>query len=230
MESKYPEDHPRTILPDLCRKFYSLGWMYGTGGALSVRTGDKIYITPSGVQKELVQGEDLFVQTSDGTDIDLPPAEKKLKKSTCTPLITVVYRLNEGCNAVYHVHNTAAVMVSMLWPGTEFRITHQKMIQCIKKGNSDKHFDYYDTMVVPIIENKSTEDEIAESMTAAMLDYPETSAILIRRHGMYVWGPSWQKVKCMAESFDYLFNVAVQMKQCGLDPEKIPVAPEGAYT
>lgn len=204
--------------------------MYGTGGALSVRLGDKVYITPSGVQKELVQGDDLFVQTVDGQDIDLPPTEKKLKKSTCTPLIGTVYRLSEGCHAVYHLHNTAANLVSMLWPGTEFRITHQKMIQCIKKGNSDAHFDYHETLVIPIIENKSTEDEIADSMTAAMLDYPETSAIIIRRHGMYVWGPTWQKTKNMAESYDYLFNIALKMKQFGLDPAEIPVAPEGAYT
>lgn len=33
------QDHPRTVLPQLCRKFYSQGWMSGTGGALSVRSG-----------------------------------------------------------------------------------------------------------------------------------------------------------------------------------------------
>lgn len=230
MDLKYPEDHPRTILPDLCRKFYALGWMFGTGGALSVRTGDKIYTTPSGVQKELVQSDELFVQSCDGTDIALPPIEKKMKKSTCTPLINAVYKTSKGTNAVFHLHNTSAVMVSLLWFGTEFRITHQKLIQGIKKGNADEGFDYHDTLVVPIIENKSTEDQITESMIAAMTDYPETSAIIIRRHGMYVWGPTWQKAKCMAECYDYLFNIALKMKQFGLDPEEVPVPPEGAYT
>lgn len=218
------------MLPGLCRKFYALGWMPGTGGALSVRQGDEIYITPSGVQKECVEPDDLFVQSVDGEVLARPPAEKRLKQSTCTPLIKTCYRIQPDCGAVYHLHNQAAVLVSVINQGTEFRITHQKMIQAIKKGNSSKHFDYYDTLVIPIIENKSTEDEIADSMERAMLDYPETSAILIRRHGMYVWGPTWQQTKCMAEAFDYLFDVAVRMKQLGLDPAEIPVAPEGAYT
>jgi len=30
-----------------------------------------------------------------------------------------------------------------------------------------------------------------------MRDYPETSAVIIRRHGMYVWGPTWQRTKGM---------------------------------
>ena len=37
---------------------------------------------------------------------------------------------------VYHLHNPSAVMVSLLYPGTEFRMTHQKLIQGIQKGNS----------------------------------------------------------------------------------------------
>lgn len=38
---------------------------------------DKIYIAPSGVQKERMQPDDLFVQTIDGADLELPPPEKK---------------------------------------------------------------------------------------------------------------------------------------------------------
>ena len=31
----------------------------------------------------------------------------------------------------------------------------------------------------------------------ALQDYPETSAVIIRRHGMYVVGPTWEKTKLM---------------------------------
>lgn len=62
-------------------------------------------------------------------------------------------------------------------------------------------------------------------MAEAMRKYPETNAVLVRRHGVYVWGETWQKAKGMAECFDYLFEIYVRMKQAGLDPEKGPAAP-----
>jgi methylthioribulose-1-phosphate dehydratase len=59
-------------------------------------------------------------------------------------------------------------------------------------------------------------------MNQTMEDYPGTSAILVRRHGVYVWGETWQKAKTMTECYDYLFALAVEMKKCGLNPERNP--------
>ena len=36
--------------------------------------------------------------------------------------------------AVIHTHSKHAVMATLFYPGTEFRITHQEMIKGIKKG------------------------------------------------------------------------------------------------
>jgi methylthioribulose-1-phosphate dehydratase len=55
-----------------------------------------------------------------------------------------------------------------------------------------------------------------------MNEYPEACAILVRRHGVYVWGKDWVQAKTMCECFDYLFEIAVKMKQAGLDPAKFP--------
>jgi len=53
--------HPANYISDLCRRFYSLGWVTGTGGGVSIRHGDQIYLAPSGVQKEMMQPKDMFV-------------------------------------------------------------------------------------------------------------------------------------------------------------------------
>ncbi|CEG78507.1 Putative Methylthioribulose-1-phosphate dehydratase [Rhizopus microsporus] len=55
--------HPANLIPELCRLFYNLGWVTGTGGGISIRKGDKVYIAPSGVQKERMEPQDLFVMT-----------------------------------------------------------------------------------------------------------------------------------------------------------------------
>ena len=53
--------HPANHICELCRKFYNFGWVTGTGGGVSIRNGEYIFIAPSGVQKELMQPTDMFV-------------------------------------------------------------------------------------------------------------------------------------------------------------------------
>lgn len=31
--------HPANLIPELCRLFYNLGWVTGTGGGISIRKG-----------------------------------------------------------------------------------------------------------------------------------------------------------------------------------------------
>ena len=68
-----------------------------------------------------------------------------------------------------------------------------------------------------------------ERMANAMNDFPEASAVLVRRHGIYVWGKTWQSAKSMCECFDYLCDIAVRMKSIGIDPTTVPTQPENAY-
>ena len=51
----------RQLIVDLCRQFYELGWVTGTGGSISIRHGNRVYMTPSGVQKERILPEELYV-------------------------------------------------------------------------------------------------------------------------------------------------------------------------
>ncbi|RLW10517.1 hypothetical protein DV515_00002379 [Chloebia gouldiae] len=218
--------HPRNLIPELCRLFYGLGWVTGTGGGISLKHGDEIYIAPSGVQKERIQPEDMFVCDMNEQDISGPPLHKKLKKSQCTPLFMNAYTMR-GAGAVIHTHSKAAVMATLLYPGSEFSITHQEMIKGIQKCTSGGYYRYDDTLVVPIIENTPEEKDLKERMARAMEKYPDSCAVLVRRHGVYVWGETWEKAKTMCECYDYLFDIAVQMKQHGLDPSKHPAGENG---
>ena len=72
--------------------------------------------------------------------------------------------------------------------------------------------------MIPIIENTPFEKDLTADLEKAILSYPNTNAVLVRRHGVYVWGKTWQSAKTMAECYDYLFNYVVQLKQLGIDP------------
>ena len=81
---------------------------------------------------------------------------------------------------------------------------------------------YYSQCTVPIIENTARECELTESLEKAILSYPETSAVLVRRHGVYVWGKDWIHAKTQAECYEYLFSAAVKLRNLGVDVSKPP--------
>ncbi|CAG8478997.1 11769_t:CDS:2 [Diversispora eburnea] len=211
--------HPANLIPELCKQLYNLGWVTGTGGGISIRKDDFIYIAPSGVQKERMRPSDIFVLTLSTRKILRAP--EMYRPSACTPLFYNSYTLRNA-GACIHSHSQNAVMATLLFTGETFEITHQEMIKGIKRGSGDQYLDYQDTLIVPIIENTSFEEDLTEKMAEVMEIYPDTNAVLVRRHGVYVWGETWEKAKTMSECYDYLFEISVKMKSIGLDPTTRP--------
>ena len=201
----------KQLLCDLARQFYSIGWVSGTGGGISIREGNHIYIAPSGVQKERLERNDIFTIDLEGKVIEKPRTEN-LKISECTPLFMAAYHVHNA-GAVIHSHSIYAVLATRLY-GDSFRIKNQEMQKGIRGHKSS------DTLEVPIIENTEKECELTESLTQTMRNNPQTDAVLVRNHGVYVWGNSWQQAKTQAECYDYLFRAAVELNKLGIDPVK----------
>jgi methylthioribulose-1-phosphate dehydratase len=199
----------RAIVCELCRRFYRLGWASGTGGGISVRDGDRILVAPSGVHKELIAPEDLFVIDLEGRILE-GPRDSALIPSACTPLFLCAYRLREA-GAVIHSHSLNAVLAAEL-AGSELRIVRLEMI----KGIAGHGWD--DELVVPVLENVAHERDLAAALERAIRNYPRTSAVLVRRHGVYIWGRDWSQAKSHAECYDYLFEAYVRMRGLGIDP------------
>ncbi|GLT35190.1 hypothetical protein SLA2020_096620 [Shorea laevis] len=76
---------------------------------------------------------------------------------------------------------------------------------------------YHDELVVPIIENTALEGELRESLTDTIRAYPKTRAVLVRNHGVFIWGDSWTSAKTQAECYHYLFNAALKLHQLGFN-------------
>lgn len=201
---------PRALVVELCRQMYELGWASGTGGGISLRDADRVYMAPSGVQKERLQETDLFVLDPDGNLLEAP-ANPQHALSQCAPLFFNAFRLRDA-GAVLHSHSIHALMATLICRD-EFRVTELEMMKGIRDTG------YHDQLRVPVIENTARECDLADSMAEAMNAYPDSQAVLVRRHGVYVWGRDWVEAKTQAECYDYLFQAAVRMRQLGLDPE-----------
>ncbi|CAI9784220.1 unnamed protein product [Fraxinus pennsylvanica] len=213
----------KTLISELCRQFYHLGWVSGTGGSITIKVHDDsipkpqqlIVMSPSGVQKERMVDEDMYVLSPNGSVLSEPLAKpwphKPPKCSDCAPLFMKAYEMRNA-GAVIHSHGMESCLVTMINPlSKEFRITHMEMIKGIQ-GHG-----YYDELVIPIIENTAHERELTESLTEAIKAYPKTTAVLVRNHGIYVWGDSWISAKTQAECYHYLFDAAIKLHQLGLN-------------
>ncbi|KAJ8422792.1 hypothetical protein Cgig2_023274 [Carnegiea gigantea] len=146
-------------------------------------------------------------------------------------LLLQAYQMRNA-GAVIHSHGMESCLVTMINPTVkEFRITHMEMIKGIQ-GHG-----YYDELVVPIIENSAHERDLTDALAVAVSAlpspcikvletlfhivqieaYPKTTAVLVRNHGIYVWGDSWISAKTQAECYHYLFDAAIKLYQMGLD-------------
>ncbi|KAK4550253.1 Methylthioribulose-1-phosphate dehydratase [Oleoguttula mirabilis] len=229
--------HPANHISDLCRRFYTLGWVTGTGGGVSIRHGDHIYLAPSGVQKEMMRPTDMFVMDYHTKQYLRRPLV--LKPSACTPLFLAAYtHRNAGC--CIHTHSQWAVLITLICeaglqpdpahpdtPTAVFSINEIEQIKGISRGGAGSseiaeggrklgNLGFYDTMRIPIIENTAHEEDLKGELEKAIEAWPETCAVLVRRHGVYVWGKDVAQAKTQAESLDYLFQLAVEMHKLGL--------------
>jgi methylthioribulose-1-phosphate dehydratase len=202
---------PRALIVELCKQFYAQGWVSGTGGGVSIRQAGRVYIAPSGVQKERIRESDIYVLDEAGNVLERPETPS-LTPSACSPLFFNAYRLR-GAGAVIHSHAMHA-MLATLTARDAFECTELEMIKGIS-GHG-----YYDKLRVPIIENTAHERDLADSMAQAIEAYPRTHAVLVRRHGVYIWGKDWVEAKTHAECYHYLFEAVVRMASLGLDAKK----------
>ncbi len=215
MPSATHESIPELIC-ELCRQFYTLGWVSGTGGGISIRGPEGIYMAPSGVQKERLRPEDIYLldpQDLEEARVLCPPADGGLKISECRPLFYNAFRLR-GAGAVLHSHSLWSVLASKMFAsgttGGEF------VCQGLEMQKGLRGVGCFDTVRVPIIANTPREAQLTASMADAMMAYPAVDAVLVAGHGVYVWGETWQQAKTQAECYDYLFHAVVEAHRLGI--------------
>ncbi|MEV5750678.1 class II aldolase/adducin family protein [Actinoallomurus sp. NPDC052308] len=98
----------REEIVDTCRRLSAAGLLPGTSGNVSVRVGDRVAVTPSGVDYSELTADLVGVHALDGTPVDAP-----LQPTSELPLHLAVYAAKET-SAIVHTHSTAATVLSTL--------------------------------------------------------------------------------------------------------------------
>ncbi|CAJ0935215.1 unnamed protein product, partial [Mesorhabditis belari] len=206
---------------DLMKHFYKKDWMTGTGGAMGIRIGDELWISPSGVQKERIKPSDIFIYDFKTLTILQQPKNQRIKASACGHLfVEIMKRRDVKC--VIHTHSLASNLVttersSFFTPSNKWKTHEQEYIKGIYNPVEKRNYRYSETVKVPIVENTDTEDQLLPQLCDVLDEHPEATAMLVKNHGVFVWGDSWEQTKIMLECYDYLFALSVEMR-------KFPVA------
>lgn len=93
---------------DIARKMTSEGLVVGTSGNVSVRHGDLVAVTPSGVDYDEMTVEDVPV-----VDLDGAPVAGNLNPTSELPMHLMAY-LRHAAGAVVHTHSLNATALSLL--------------------------------------------------------------------------------------------------------------------
>ena len=189
-------DEARHDIVWYCLKMLQTGLTSGTGGNISVfnRRSGKIALTPSGVEYDRMNEEDIVISDLDGNMV-----EGKLEPTSEKDLHFALYRCRPDVNAVVHVHSEyAATLASLGWEIPPFSylvaVSGRKV------------------PVVPYAPFGSV--ELAQTVSVAMSEY---QAVLMGNHGLVSVGKTLRSAYSTAETVEYLAGVYWRAK-CAGDP------------
>lgn len=191
-------DDPRRILRNLARQFYLRGWMDGTSGNLSLRTGGTLFITASGRPKgNLSPDEILAVPLDENLAPRDPPT---LRPSAEISIHRALYRIFPETGAVFHVHTVEAALAS----GDVSGDLPLPPIEVLK-GLGVR--DPASRPALPVFENDLVVPEIARKIEERLAGHPDSlPGLLIRHHGTTAWGKDWESALRHLELLEFCFR------------------------
>ncbi|CAK5023842.1 unnamed protein product [Meloidogyne enterolobii] len=225
------------LFVELMAQFFGQGWMLGSSGGMAAITqslgngedgGDcLLLVSPSSVPKERLTEQDLFAfdlkciqERCDDICLSTNPifGPTHLRPSACTPLFLLLLQSTPGTSCVIHTHSKYANLVTVLFAQRNcLEITNQEMLKGVMDRRNWRSFQNTDKFILPIVENKPQEQDLLPILKEAIDKYPHSPAFLVRRHGLFVLGPSWQKTKVMLECLEYLLELIWEMGKAGID-------------
>lgn len=205
MASSFDHIATRQALATIARAFHGRGWMAGTAGNLSARSDEDegcFWITSSGLPKGSLDADDLIlIRTSDGE------VQQRLREearpSAETSIHQAIYTLFPSARACFHVHSIDACLATdrIDRHATEMRLPPLEMIKGLDIWEETPQVDMplFDNFLdVPLIAR-----EIHQRFTQ---NPPQIPALMIRNHGITVWGNTLQQTYNRIEIVEFVMS------------------------
>jgi methylthioribulose-1-phosphate dehydratase len=201
---------PRYELIQAAQAFHRRGWMLGTAGNLSARLADgSFWITASGRSKGELRPSDFIRFDADGNWEALLPG---LKPSAETSIHQAVYDLFPTAQACFHVHSVEANLVSTFTIAPDLPLPPLEMLKGLGVWEEAPT-----ACTMPLFENPLEVPKIAQAMRDRFtVQPPPIPALLIRHHGVTVWGSSPETARNAIELVEYIFRYMVQARHLGV--------------
>ena len=197
-----------TIPLTLCRcaeNFYSRGWMMGTAGNLSARIDENNFlITASGKSKgQLSESDFVAINLTSGEhtepSVHFTPNNKP---SAETAIHNVIYKLFPEAKACFHVHSVDAYLATL--PFLQVKKMLLPNIEMIKG------FDIWEqkpNIELPLFDNQLAVGDIAKDIEKRFTtNPPRIDALMIKNHGITVWGNSIQQAFNRVEILEFILS------------------------
>ncbi|WP_307857254.1 S-methyl-5-thioribose-1-phosphate isomerase [Mycobacterium sp. SM1] len=192
-----PAASAESQIPEVARRLYARGWMAGSAGNISVRTGQTAVITGSGLSKGELTSHDLVtVNIADSQQVSgtrQPSAE--------TAIHTAIYRAT-GAGAVVHVHSPYATAQSIDAPPT-LRFSGYELIKGLQPDRSAEAIE------IPVFANHVDVARIGADVEHYLLEHPDAAPVIfVAGHGITSWGADLEQARNHAECLEAMCKLA----------------------
>jgi len=190
----------RKELMSVIKRITVRGWCPATAGNFSMLLDSdpvKILITPSGVDKNLIDADDLL-EVNEKIEIingnGSPTAEGLIH--------TAVYKTRDA-RSVLHVHTVANTLLSEKHLKQGFiEIAGYEILKAFPGVTTHEH-----TERIPVFANSQDMEKLSEKIHDKLKSDKKIKAVLLAGHGIYTWGKSPQTAYQHLEAIEFLFEV-----------------------
>lgn len=190
------EQYARKRLEECCHLLYERNLTASAGGNMSVRLNDgEILITPSGVNKGLVSGEDMVKMDMDGNVISggKPSIEHRFHLG--------LYKANPETNAVVHCHPLYCLAASL------------------RDGRIKSDLTPEGVLLLDIVPTVRYETPGSDALVDAIMECSDAPAMLMAKHGALTQGRTLEEAFNRMEEMEFQAHLQI----IAGDAEELPM-------